>query len=481
MTALIANAAGIAGVARRGRARDVATNVYGQLLQLQRDAGNQAVTGLVGAERPMLRRGARGEQVRRLQEALNTAGAVKPALDADGKFGAQTKRGVRRFQRREGLGVDGIVGPDTWSALAPHLAGGATDQSARDSATEAGEVHQEDVTEEKADEHEAKARATAAARLPEAFATATELHAAGSYAKALVAYGEASALAIDSGKPKRQRVCVERMREARLQHDPSSVADIERRLAAEDAAGPTADTPERASARARASEHFRAGNPRQALAMFEELYRSPAEAASQEESETVWMIASCHHHLGSYPVAVSWYEQAVTLFEEYADGGVRAVIMARLREASVGRPPTPSADLKREYLAKRHPGSDEGDGGPTSADEKEAELVARLRPIADAAVEAYHAGDHRGALELQLKVYSDAGVAFHGGMGSVMFNIGLCYHHLRRWDEAISFYLQARESRRELWSGFAVFRIEDRDFRESCLERVGRARRREAP
>lgn len=36
---------------------------------------------------------------------------------ADGVYGERTKEAARRFQRDEGLGVDGIVGPDTWGAL----------------------------------------------------------------------------------------------------------------------------------------------------------------------------------------------------------------------------------------------------------------------------------------------------------------------------------------------------------------------------
>ena len=52
--------------------------------------------------------------VRRIQQALNAAGAE---LVVDGRFGPLTERAVKLFQGQRGLVVDGIVGPITWSAL----------------------------------------------------------------------------------------------------------------------------------------------------------------------------------------------------------------------------------------------------------------------------------------------------------------------------------------------------------------------------
>ena len=51
----------------------------------------------------------RGPSVGRLQRALG--------LSADGVFGPQTERAVKRFQARHGLDADGIVGPATWGEL----------------------------------------------------------------------------------------------------------------------------------------------------------------------------------------------------------------------------------------------------------------------------------------------------------------------------------------------------------------------------
>jgi cell wall-associated NlpC family hydrolase len=51
----------------------------------------------------------RGAQVRTLQRLLR--------IGADGVFGPQTARAVKRFQRAHGLVADGVVGPATWAAL----------------------------------------------------------------------------------------------------------------------------------------------------------------------------------------------------------------------------------------------------------------------------------------------------------------------------------------------------------------------------
>lgn len=63
---------------------------------------------------PLLKKGAKGEHVKRLQKALNEHGSK---LTVDGDFGAATDRAVRLFQRAAGLHADGIVGPYTWEKL----------------------------------------------------------------------------------------------------------------------------------------------------------------------------------------------------------------------------------------------------------------------------------------------------------------------------------------------------------------------------
>lgn len=58
--------------------------------------------------------GDRGQQVKKLQEALNALGE---SLVVDGIFGPGTHAAVVNFQARNGLTADGIVGPKTKTAL----------------------------------------------------------------------------------------------------------------------------------------------------------------------------------------------------------------------------------------------------------------------------------------------------------------------------------------------------------------------------
>lgn len=65
-----------------------------------------------------LSKGSKGEEVRKLQTALNRAGAT---LTVDGKYGAKTEQAVRNFQEDHGLRADGLAGDKTMEALAPYM------------------------------------------------------------------------------------------------------------------------------------------------------------------------------------------------------------------------------------------------------------------------------------------------------------------------------------------------------------------------
>ncbi|MBQ4111067.1 MAG: peptidoglycan-binding protein [Clostridia bacterium] len=61
-----------------------------------------------------MKKNSRGENVKDLQIKLNQLGYD---IDADGIFGSATRSAVRKFQRANGLTVDGIVGSETMNAI----------------------------------------------------------------------------------------------------------------------------------------------------------------------------------------------------------------------------------------------------------------------------------------------------------------------------------------------------------------------------
>lgn len=67
-------------------------------------------------EKP-LRKGDKGEAVRRMQEKLIALGYLRPS-ELDGDFGKITLGAVCAFQLESGLTVDGVCGPETRAALA---------------------------------------------------------------------------------------------------------------------------------------------------------------------------------------------------------------------------------------------------------------------------------------------------------------------------------------------------------------------------
>ncbi|HEX3468307.1 MAG TPA: peptidoglycan-binding protein [Candidatus Elarobacter sp.] len=99
--------------------------------QFQSGAG-LAVDGIVGPltwaalppdiDAPELAQGASGPEVSRLQHGLTVVGTYAGAIDGD--FGPQTAAAVRAYQTQRGIGVDGVVGDQTW--FVPAGGAGAT-------------------------------------------------------------------------------------------------------------------------------------------------------------------------------------------------------------------------------------------------------------------------------------------------------------------------------------------------------------------
>lgn len=97
------------------------------VLSLQATAGNTAVTRLLAGTPPVarasaatgeggqewLRLGSTGPEVTRVQEGLNQIGTEGTPLTSSGRFATETHQVVEQFQEDSGIGVDGVVGPQT--------------------------------------------------------------------------------------------------------------------------------------------------------------------------------------------------------------------------------------------------------------------------------------------------------------------------------------------------------------------------------
>lgn len=75
-------------------------------------AGSSAV--IDSTQYPTLKKGCKGEYVKKLQQRLCSLGYT---VVCDGIFGDKTLAAVRALQRVNGLAVDGIVGKKTWKIL----------------------------------------------------------------------------------------------------------------------------------------------------------------------------------------------------------------------------------------------------------------------------------------------------------------------------------------------------------------------------
>jgi hypothetical protein len=78
-------------------------------------ATRRAVDAYRKPAEPLLKKGARGAAVSRLQALMRDQ--HRHRITVDGIFGADTERQVKAFQKARGLTPDGIVGPKTWDLL----------------------------------------------------------------------------------------------------------------------------------------------------------------------------------------------------------------------------------------------------------------------------------------------------------------------------------------------------------------------------
>ena len=81
----------------------------------------------------VIQQGNTGSTVKTMQRKLKNWGYYKGSID--GIFGSKTKEAVKYFQRKNGLAVDGVVGPKTLAALG--ISGGNSSSSSNGSYSDA--------------------------------------------------------------------------------------------------------------------------------------------------------------------------------------------------------------------------------------------------------------------------------------------------------------------------------------------------------
>lgn len=98
------------------------TPISGHTVVVLNDGAKVKITennqeGMVEVKVSVLKKGAKGNQVKALQTLLIGYGFSCGGSGADGSFGSATDKAVRAYQKKNGLAVDGSVGQKTWNKL----------------------------------------------------------------------------------------------------------------------------------------------------------------------------------------------------------------------------------------------------------------------------------------------------------------------------------------------------------------------------
>ena len=93
------------------------TRTQGHTVVVLSNGSKAETTPAEETPRTILKRGMKGDDVRRLQQRLMELGYALPRYGADGEYGSETATAVKAFQRDRGLQVDGVAGEATLAAL----------------------------------------------------------------------------------------------------------------------------------------------------------------------------------------------------------------------------------------------------------------------------------------------------------------------------------------------------------------------------
>lgn len=93
------------------------TRTQGHTVVVLSNGSKAETTPAEEAPRTILKRGMKGDDVRRLQQRLMELGYALPKYGADGEYGSETATAVKAFQSDRSLQVDGVAGEATLTAL----------------------------------------------------------------------------------------------------------------------------------------------------------------------------------------------------------------------------------------------------------------------------------------------------------------------------------------------------------------------------
>ena len=93
------------------------TRTQGHTVVVLSNGSKAKTTPAEEAPRAILKRGMKGDDVRRLQQRLMELGYALHKYGADGEYGSETATAVKAFQLDRGLEADGIAGEATLAAL----------------------------------------------------------------------------------------------------------------------------------------------------------------------------------------------------------------------------------------------------------------------------------------------------------------------------------------------------------------------------
>lgn len=99
--------------------RDIFDTLSGKKIEVEGEFPTEEAEGFFG----VLKKGMQGDEVKQLQTWLEQLGYDFDNFGLDGKFGSETEKALKSFQKDSGIKEDGIFGKQSWDALQKRMLG----------------------------------------------------------------------------------------------------------------------------------------------------------------------------------------------------------------------------------------------------------------------------------------------------------------------------------------------------------------------